>query len=571
VRSGTAVRLWESKFRSVVDLSRDAFVEVDGDGIVTEWNGRAEELLGWTADAVLGLPLAQFLVPVHHLDEYRTILQTARASSPVTRSERWREFRLLHRDGHEVRVGGVVYTVGHGPHLRVGGFVFDLAETGTVDDAVAHAVHYDPLTGLPNRARFSQALSRALDDAEGEGVAVAVLGIDRLSAINDGLGHDVGDEVLIEVGRRLVDCSGPARAVARLGGDAFLALFEGAEAEEAALAFTRRALRRVSNVFTVAGQEIFLTACAGIAFTVDPNEQATVMLSNADAAMHQAKRRGSGSVQLLGHDTRARAVDRITTEHSLHRALERRALRVHYQPVVDLSGGDTVAVEALVRWDHPRHGLILPERFISVAEESGLIVPIGAWVLEQACRQAVEWQRDSGAAIGVEVNISARQIDHVGLVGAVRRILDETGLDGGDLTLEITESTLMRDADASRAVLDSLKELGVVLALDDFGTGYSSLAQLKDFPLDVLKVDKTFVDELGREDDAGPIVAAVVNLAHALHLRVVAEGVETDLQVRELQRLGCDLAQGFWFSPPRPADELVGVGAGGLPPSGNGT
>ncbi len=457
--------------------------------------------------------------------------------------------------------------------------MFDLAETGTVDDALAHASHQDPLTGLPNRAEFSQVLSRTLDEADGDGVAVAALGIDRLATINDGLGHDVGDGVLVEVSRRLLDCAGPARAVARLGGDTFLALFEGADAEEAASAFTRRALKQLSRVFAVGGREIFLTACAGIAFTVDPSEQATVMVSSADAAMHQAKRRGSGSVQLLGHDTRARALDRVSTEHSLHRAIELRSLRVHYQPVVDLIGGGTVAVEALVRWDHPRHGLILPERFIPVAEESGLIVPIGTWVLEQACSQLAEWKRESASPLSMEVNVSARQIDHVGLVPAVSRVLDETGLRGSDLTLEITESALMRDAGAALDVLASLKELGVILALDDFGTGYSSLSHLKQFPLDVLKVDKTFVEELGRVDGAGPIVAAVVNLAHALNLSVVAEGVETDLQVRELRRLGCDFAQGFWFSPPRPPDELVGVGASvshattplpGQSPGGNG-
>ncbi|HXW33880.1 MAG TPA: EAL domain-containing protein, partial [Acidimicrobiales bacterium] len=529
-------RIWETKFRSVVGLSRDAFVEVDGAGVVTEWNRRAEELFGWRADDVVGKPLAEFLVSPGHLDRYEDMLRSARSSPTpsggdvVGLDEGWNDLRLLHRDGHEMKVGGVAYAAGAGVDLRVGGFVIDLhehhehyerREQRGREDAPSRATGYDQLTGLPNRASFSFALARKLEAAPEGQVAVMVLGLDRLTTINDGLGHDAGDDVLIETSKRLSGLDGSQVLVSRLGGDTFLALFSGEDAQADAVSFARKASKAMSLPFELAAGEVFLSASIGIAGNTEGVDRADVVLSNADAAMHLAKRRGGGATEVLGEDVRARVLDRFSTEHSLHRALERRALHVYYQPVVDLSDGSTVAVEALVRWDHPQHGLVLPERFIGVAEESGLIVPIGVWVLEEACRQLAQWKETSRAPLSVEVNVSARQIDHAGLVPAVRRVLAQTGLSGGELTLEITESALMYDSDAARAVLSELKELGVTLAIDDFGTGYSSLAHLQQFPLDVLKVDKTFIDELAAGSDADVIVASVVNLAHSLQLRVV--------------------------------------------------
>jgi EAL domain-containing protein (putative c-di-GMP-specific phosphodiesterase class I) len=256
---------------------------------------------------------------------------------------------------------------------------------------------------------------------------------------------------------------------------------------------------------------------------------------------------------------RIQLLDRMTTEHSLHRALERSELMLHYQPVVELGGATTVGVEALIRWQHPEQGLVAPYRFIPVAEESGLIIPIGAWVLEQACHQLHDWHQrdDAGRQGSVEVNLSARQIDDPLIVRTVEGILDKTGLPPEHLTLEITESALMKDAASALAVLSALKELGVLLAIDDFGTGYSSLSYLQHFPLDLLKVDRTFVEELGVSDEAEEIVGAVIKLAHALGLEVVAEGVETTEQLELLRSFDCDLAQGYLFSRPLPADEIV--------------
>ena len=390
-------------------------------------------------------------------------------------------------------------------------------------------------------------------------MAVLVLDLDRFKAINDALGHEVGDEVLVAVAKRLDAQDGPAQVIARLGGDEFLILFDGDDAEKDAVAFSQSVLHALATPIAAGGAEVFITASIGIACTTPHVTESTPLLSNADAAMYQAKKRGGGGVEVFGEAMRVRVLDRMNTEHSLHRALERSELRLFYQPVVEVAGRTTMGAEALLRWEHPEHGLVGPNRFIPVAEESGLIIPIGAWVLHEACCAAallaVGPARRPGGT--VEVNLSARQIDHPDIVATIERILSETGLDPAGLTLKITESALMGDAPSALRVLRALKNLGVTLAIDDFGTGYSSLSYLQRFPLDILKIDKSFVDELDQDAGGAEIVAAVVKLAHALGLEVVAEGVESERQLDCLQRLECDFAQGYLFSRPVPAHELA--------------
>jgi EAL domain-containing protein (putative c-di-GMP-specific phosphodiesterase class I) len=337
------------------------------------------------------------------------------------------------------------------------------------------------------------------------------------------------------------------------------------DAQADALAFIDRVRMGLIAPFDVDGSEVFLDVSVGVSLNTFGVDDAPALLANAEAAMYRAKRRGGSSVETFGESLRIELLDSMATEHSLHRALERRELRIHYQPVVELDGVTTVGVEALVRWDHPDQGLVSPYRFIPVAEESGLIIPIGAWVLEQACHQLRDWhhQGRTGPQGSVEVNVSARQIDDPRIVDTVERILDTTGLPAECLTLEITESALMEDASSALGILLALKELGVLLAIDDFGTGYSSLGYLQRFPLDILKIDQSFVETLGVDSRGDTIVAAVINLAHALGLQVVAEGVETTQQLEILRSLGCDLAQGFLFSRPVPAAQIVS--AFGLP------
>jgi diguanylate cyclase (GGDEF)-like protein/PAS domain S-box-containing protein len=586
-------RVEESKyrFRQVIDSCRDAFVEVGPDYRVTEWSSRAEELFGWSREEMTGRPVAD-IFDAKGGDLLREGVQALRKSARVdgcltlgrfhpTQGEGSPlvvQLEMLHRDGHPVPVSGAVFATGTGPEFRMAGFVRPSPGAGNpTDDLLAPDPMYDALTGLATRSHFSRRLAMAIDELENAdgSVAVVVFDLDRFKAINDAMGHDVGDELLVAVVARLRLASGVVRPfLARLGGDEFLALFAQPKmgAREAAEEFAERTLAALEDPFDIGGSEIFLTASVGISATDDAEADASTLLSNADAAMHDTKNAGGGAQRFFGESMRQQVVERMTTEHSLHRALDRRELTLFYQPVVAISGNGTMGVEALIRWQHPEQGLVPPDRFISVAEESGLIIPIGAWVLEEACRQLRSWREsgESGPAGRMEVNLSARQVDHPELVATVERILEQTGLPPENLTLEITESALMRDAVSALQVLQALKTIGVALAIDDFGTGYSSLSYLQRFPLDILKVDKSFVNELGL-DQGTEIVAAVINLAHALGLNVVAEGVETEEQLTCLQQLGCDYAQGYLFSKPVPASQLAeglalapGGGAGRL-------
>ncbi len=551
----------EQRFNTLVDLAHDAFLETDAEGLVTEWNSRAEEMFGWSRDEVIGRSIATFLIPERYAERFTEQLRAAHSlgSAAAGRTPE-RELKVMHRDGHEMEVAGAAYAVGTNGSFRIGGFLRDLSEQRAGEEALANAYLHDSLTGLPNRTMFTYRLAYVLSayQAVPGMVAIAVLDLDRFKEINDGMGHEAGDEVLVTVASRLAEVGSEAEVMARLGGDEFLVLFEGRGAEDKAVAFAERVVEVLSVPVTVGDSEVFLGASIGIASSTGTVTEATTLLSNADAAMYQAKRNGGNCHQVFGEAMRVQVLDRMTTEHSLHRALERCELRVFYQPVVDISGDKAIGVEALIRWQHPEQGLVPPDRFIPVAEESGLIVPIGAWVLQEACHQLKLWQakrfgRDGGA---MEVNLSARQIDHPEIVGTVERILADTGLAPSNLTLEITETALMNDAESALSVLQALKELGVMLAIDDFGTGYSSLSYLQRFPLDILKVDKSFVDGLG-SGEGSEIVAAVINLAHSLGLQVIAEGVETEAQWEELRKLHCDFAQGYLFSRPVPATELV--------------
>ena len=476
-----------------------------------------------------------------------------------------RQLNLLHREGYEIEVLGSAYVVGSGDDIRIGGFLYDQAEDKAAEEALAHAYLHDSLTGLPNRTLFTYRLAYAL--AKGKSapgsIAVLVLDLDRFKAINDGLGHEVGDEVLVAVaesprsGGRRVRGHRPAgwRQVVR-------PLRRRRRRGERCGVRRAGAARRCRLPFAAGDGEVFITASIGVACTSARVNEATPLLSNADAAMYQAKRRGGGTVEVFGEVMRMQVLDRMHTEHSLHRALERQELRLFYQPVVEIGGSAAVGVEALLRWQHPEHGLMAPNRFIPVAEESGLIIPIGAWVLHEACRQLRMWRADrlGGPRGAMEVNLSARQIDHPEIVATVARILDDTGLPPDSLTLEITESALMNDAASALRVLQALKDLGVTLAIDDFGTGYSSLSYLQKLPVDILKIDKSFVDSLGVDQGGTEIVAAVVKLAHALGLQVIAEGVETERQLDALVRLDYVLRLGwggYLFSRPVPAHELV--------------
>ena len=421
-------------------------------------------------------------------------------------------------------------------------------------DAV-HQAHHDSLTGLPNRALVLDRLDHALARLQRDHREAAVLfvDLDRFKVVNDTLGHSIGDEVLIRIGERLKAAVRPGDTVGRLAGDEFVVVCEDVGPDEV-LQIAKRVAQAIEGPLSLYGRDTVITASIGIA-NVASAARAEDVLRDADVAMYRAKERGRARIEVFDTAIRERLLERLETEHALRRGLAAGDLRLHYQPIVGTADGRLQSVEALVRWQHPVRGLVPPDEFIPLAEETGLVIPIGRWVLVEACAQLGRWQAANRhlGDLQVGVNLSARQFTDPDLVSIVADALGRAGIAPGTLSLEITESVLMEEVEATAETLRALKDLGVCLSIDDFGTGYSSLSYLKRFPVDVLKIDRSFVDGLGVDRDDEAIVHAVVDLAHALGLEVVGEGVETVAQFRELQRLGCDAVQGYLLGRPRAA------------------
>jgi diguanylate cyclase (GGDEF)-like protein len=416
----------------------------------------------------------------------------------------------------------------------------------------------DPLTGLPSRLLFSSRVTQALERLQrrrGTHVAVLFLDLDRFKVINDSLGHAAGDKLIVAVAERLRHALRRHETVSRFGGDEFAILVEDIRDEQDAIAVGERVLRAFSIPFNLTHGEAVTSASLGIALSPDPDQDVGNLIRDADAAMYRAKEAGGGRLMLFDEVTRQRALTRLHTETALRAAIERDEFRVFFQPEVSVETGSIVGLEALVRWEHPDDGLVGPDRFIALAEETGLIVPIGTWVLQEACRWHAAHAGDE--SLVVRVNVSARQLAADDLIDVVGDALERSGLEPSRLCLEVTESVLVEDPDASARKLTALKELGVKIAVDDFGTGYSSLEYLRRFPVDCVKIDRSFVRGIPHSSEDVAIVNAVIDLGHALGLSVTAEGVETDEQLGRLQLNGCDTAQGFLFSRPEHPDVVA--------------
>ena len=431
-------------------------------------------------------------------------------------------------------------------------------QSGLLLAELAHQALHDALTGLPNRALLLDRLDQALAQAERSGSAVAVLflDLDRFKLVNDSRGHAAGDQLLVRVAERLRQVVRPADTVARFGGDEFVMICQDAGMAGHAMHVADRVAEAFQPPFPLGADDMFLNVSIGIAVS-DGRTSAAELLRNADAAMYQAKERGRGRCEFFDETMRTEAAARLDLQTALHWAISRQEMVAYYQPLVDVRSGVPVGVEALVRWVHPTRGKVAPAEFVQRAEESGLIVPIDLTVLEQATAQCAQWSAGpNGLRLNVSVNLSIHHLRHPGLLDHVRSVLDTSGLDPSSLCLELTESVLLEDVDRHMRTLLELRALGVRLAIDDFGTGFSSLTYLKRFPVDVVKIDRSFVAGLGTDASDTAIVRSVIDLAHALSLQVVAEGVERPEQLDALRSLGCDLAQGYLFSPPLPAEEL---------------
>ena len=425
-------------------------------------------------------------------------------------------------------------------------------------DLLTRQAFQDPLTTLPNRALFMDRLAHALARTERrpQHVAVLFLDIDRFKVINDSLGHGVGDQVLGELSRRLADCVRPEDTIARLGGDEFAILLEDLDDAEGATAVAERVAKALEVPFLLEGREVVVTMSVGVALNTRRPISPEELLRDADLAMYRAKGKGKNRYEVFDADTGAPAIHRLDLELDLRSAVARDEFRLHYQPVVHLETGRVAEFEALVRWQHKDRGLLAPEAFIGLTEETGLIIPIGQWVLTEACRQARLWQeqRPSDPPLTIGINLSARQLQDPDLIGLVSHVLADSGLDPRSLKFEITESVVMQDAPATLATLHTLRELGIRLAIDDFGTGYSSLGYLKRFPIDTLKIDRSFVEGIVTDPEDAAIVQAVISVAKSLGLSVTAEGIENEAQLRRLKELGCDRGQGFYFGQPLAAE-----------------
>jgi diguanylate cyclase (GGDEF)-like protein/PAS domain S-box-containing protein len=469
------------------------------------------------------------------------------------------EHRVIRPDGElrTVEGRGRVVVGADGRVERMVGTTQDVTERRAAEQLLEHQALHDPLTGLPNRALFLDRLQHALTRARrpGSSLAVYFCDVDDFKDVNDSLGHDAGDELLVALPPRLREGLRAGDTVARFGGDEFVILCEDLDSEGEAIRIAERIAEAFGLPFALDGRPHHLSVSVGVVFVKGGEASATEVLRDADAAMYRAKGGGKGRFELFDAQMRASLVARLQTEADLRRALDEGELRLHFQPVVALDGGALVGAEALVRWQHPQRGLLAPAEFIAVAEDSGLIAPLGAWVLEESCRQAVAW----GNGRFVSINLSPRQLSHSDVPALLERALAETGVDPALLELEITENVLMEQSAAVLGTLRRLKAMGVRLVLDDFGTGWSSLAYLKRFPLDGLKIDREFVGSLGTSVEDTAIVAAVLSMAAALELDVIAEGVETEEQLEWLRERGCGMAQGFLLGRPMPAGELVGL------------
>ncbi len=530
------------------------------------FSARWRELIGQPTEG-LDDSIAEWLDRVHPEDRER-VQQELRAHIDGRSPRLECEHRLRHHSGtwRWMLARGAVSRASDGAARLFAGSLTDISHRKAAEDQLAHRSFYDALTELPNRALFHDRLRHALRRASRRSdyvFAVLFLDLDRFKVINDSLGHFAGDRLLVMIARRLELSLRPGDSVARLGGDEFAILLDDIRDASDAVKVAERVQTELAAPFNIGGQELFVSSSIGIATSLSGYQRPEDVLRDADTAMYRAKGSGRARHALFDTAMHAHAVQQLEIERDLRRAVERHEMRVHYQPIVSLASGRISGFEALVRWTHPERGPISPAQFIPIAEETGLIVPLGRWVLRQACMELAAWQRRLGnpRACTMSVNLSSKQLNQPDLAHQIAQILVETGIAGEELQLEITESAILEHPDAAKTILLKLKELGLKLSIDDFGTGYSSLAYLQRFPIDSLKIDRSFVQHVGRgaENDDARIARTIVMIGRNLGKSVVAEGIETEAQLALMRSVECDHAQGYLFSKAVDGDRALAL------------
>jgi diguanylate cyclase (GGDEF)-like protein/PAS domain S-box-containing protein len=545
-----AVRQSEERFRALVQNASDLITVIDADTAIRYQSPSIERLLGHDAGALCGTKLSDLL----HPDDVARLLGFISEAMAKPHESATVEARLRHRDGSWRDVEIVGTDLRHDAAIE--GFVLnarDVSERKVLEKQLRHQAFHDPLTRLANRARFTDRLEHGLQRTSRDGKALAVLfmDLDNFKSVNDGLGHSAGDRLLVEIAERVQRCLRPGDTAARFGGDEFAILLEDLTSADEATIVAERIFEALRPPFETSGKELFIRASAGIALGHGASEDADELLRNADVAMYVAKSHGKGRFELYQQTMHVSMIERLELLGDLQRAVDREEFVVHYQPVVAMESGRIVGVEALVRWQHPERGLLPPAQFIPLAEESGVILSLGRWVLNEACLRMREWQIafPDEPPLTLSVNVSVRQIQEPAFVDEVAAALAQSGLAPNSLILEITESVMMQEVTSTVQVLQSLKDLGVRLAIDDFGTGYSSLSYLRQFPFDILKIDKSFVDAGDRVNDK-ELTRAIIELGRTLHMEIVAEGIEAVEQLARLRALACELGQGYYFARP---------------------
>jgi diguanylate cyclase (GGDEF)-like protein/PAS domain S-box-containing protein len=570
-QDAAAVLEQEGRFlRAVLDSVQDGIVACDSHGTLTVFNRATRALHGLPARA---LPPERW---AEHYDLYHADGRTPmnKEDIPLFRAlqgEQIREMEMVvaPKDGDRrlLCASGQPILASDGSTWGAVVALHDITDRKRAEDRLAYQALHDPLTGLANRTLLLDRIGRALELSKRgtSKIAVLFLDLDNFKAINDGFGHQLGDQLLKEVGSRLISGLRASDAttrlggetVGRLGGDEFVVLCEGIRSEEDGLRIAERLKRAIAAPFTLQDTELSVTASIGITFPADPRADAGSLIRDADVAMYRAKDQGRNRCEVFDGAMRTRVMERLRVESELRGVIKRDELTLHYQPIVSVTDGSVVGLEALVRWEHPQRGVVAPADFIPLAEESGLIVAIGAWVLEEACRQTARWQEahPRSPPVQVFVNVSERQLTP-DFIDTVSNALEQSGLDPTRLVLEITESVVV-ESPQSADLLRALRKRGVQLALDDFGTGYSSLAYLTRFPLDILKIDRSLLANLGQGEQAFKVAAAAIEMGRALGMTVIGEGVETTEQLAHLQELDCPFAQGYLFAKPQPAAAIT--------------